>query len=139
MRCSRRSASAIRTGSEIPVGRIRYILGGGLSLRARDMAKLGQLYLDDGVWAGQQVLPRDWVRESTRTWLAAPSHGRLYGLLWWLRSTPGAGDVAEAWGARGQHIFVVRPMNLVVVVTASDDRNDSGTQILDEVVAAANP
>jgi CubicO group peptidase (beta-lactamase class C family) len=110
--------------------------GGGLSLRARDMAKLGQLYLDDGMWAGQQVLPRDWVRESTRTWLAAPSHGRLYGFLWWLRSTPGAGDVPEAWGARGQHIFVVRPMNLVVVVTASDDRNDSGTQILDEVVAS---
>jgi len=99
--------------------------------------QLGQLYLDDGMRAGRQVLPRDWVRESTRTWLAAPSYGRQYGWLWWIRSAPGAGDVAEAWGTCGQHIFVVRPMNLVVGVIARDNNIDGGTQILDEIVAAA--
>jgi CubicO group peptidase (beta-lactamase class C family) len=112
--------------------------GGGLSLRARDMAKFGQLYLDDGMWSGQQVLPRDWVRESTRAWLAAPAYGAQYGLLWWLRPAAGTGDVPEAWGARGQHIFVVRPMNLVVVVIARDDRNDTGRQMLDDILAASS-
>jgi len=113
--------------------------GGGLSLRARDMAKFGQLYLDEGVWAGARVLPRDWTRDSTRAWLSAPSYGAQYGFLWWLRSAMGASDVAEAWGARAQHIFVVRALNVVVVVTARDERMDAGRQILDEVLAASSP
>jgi len=57
-------------------------------------------------------------------------------MLWWLRPATGAADVPEAWGARGQHIFIVRPMNLVVVVIARDDRTDMGRQILDEILAA---
>jgi CubicO group peptidase (beta-lactamase class C family) len=110
--------------------------GGGLSLRARDMAKFGQLYLADGVWAGARVLPSEWTRDGTRAWLPAPAYGAQYGLLWWLRPASGASDVAEAWGARAQHIFVVRAMNLVVVVTARDERTDGGRQILDEILAA---
>ena len=80
--------------------------------------------------------PAQPTRDSTRAWLAAPSYGAQYGLLWWLRSAAGASDVAEAWGARAQHIFVVRPMKLVVVVTARDERTDSGRQILDEILAS---
>jgi len=112
--------------------------GGGLSLRARDQAKFGQAYLADGVWSGQRVLPAPWVRESTTPKLPA-TDGAHYGYLWWLRSVPSAVDVAEAWGARGQHIFVVRPLNLVVVVNAHDNAQDAGRQILNEVIAAASP
>jgi CubicO group peptidase (beta-lactamase class C family) len=109
--------------------------GGGLSLRARDQAKFGQAYLDDGVWAGRRVLPSQWVRDSTAPRLVA-SDGAQYGYLWWLRSAPGALNVAEAWGARGQHIFVVRPMNLIVVVNARDNAVDAGRQLLNEVISA---
>jgi CubicO group peptidase (beta-lactamase class C family) len=113
--------------------------GGGLSLRARDQAKFGQAYLDDGMWAGRRVLPSQWVRDSTAPRLAA-SDGAQYGYLWWLRSVASALDVAEAWGARGQHIFVVRPSNLVVVVNARDTAVDAGRQVLNEIISAVrNP
>ena len=110
--------------------------GGGLSLRARDAAKFGQLYLDEGTWAGQRVLPANWIRESMRPRLPA-SDGAQYGYLWWLRRVEGRFDAAEAWGARGQHVFVLPALRLVVVVTAHDSRVDTGRQILDAVVAAA--
>lgn len=111
--------------------------GGGLSLRARDAAKFGQVYLDEGVWAGQRVLPAEWIRESTRPRIGAWD-GAQYGFLWWLRTATGGRGVAEGWGTRGQHVFVVAPLRLVVVVTARDNRIDAGRQILDVVIAAAS-
>ena len=110
--------------------------GGGLSLRARDAAKFGQLYLDEGIWAGQRLLPVNWIRESTQPRIGAWD-GAQYGFLWWLRMAAGGRPVVEGWGTRGQHVFVVPPLRLVVVVTASDNRIDAGRQILDGVIAAA--
>ena len=40
--------------------------GWGLLLLPEDMAKLGQLYLQQGRWQGQQLIPKDWVRDSTK-------------------------------------------------------------------------
>jgi len=60
--------------------------------------------------------------------------------LWWLRNSTGAADidVSEAWGTRGQHVFVVPALRLVVVITARDSRIDAGMQALDAVIAAAS-
>lgn len=64
--------------------------GGGLFLRPRDMAKLGQLYLNGGRWQGVPVVGEDWVKESTKNqagtmelpvWLPAADG---YGYQWWL-------------------------------------------------------
>ena len=52
--------------------------GGGLWLRPRDMAKLGQLFLDGGRWQGKQIVSEEWVRASTRQ--QAPYRG--YGYQW---------------------------------------------------------
>jgi CubicO group peptidase (beta-lactamase class C family) len=109
--------------------------GGGLSLSARDQAKFGQLYLAEGLWLGRRILPAEWVRESTRPWLRA--WGAEYGFLWWLRSVSGDVRVVEAWGTRGQHIFVVGAFDLVVVVNAHDDAVDAGLAVLAEILAAA--
>jgi CubicO group peptidase (beta-lactamase class C family) len=53
----------------------------GLQIRAIDLAKIGQMMLDDGSWNGKQVLSKDWVHQSIE-----PSQELypLYGLLWWL-------------------------------------------------------
>ena len=92
----------------------------GLRLSAREMVKLGLLYLNDGVWRGERVLPEGWVAASTtpRALDGLPSGGLDYGLGWWLTSYGGH----EAWfaaGHGGQTITVVPGLRLVVVIAAN--------------------
>jgi CubicO group peptidase (beta-lactamase class C family) len=96
---------------------------GDLHLRARDMAKFGQLYLDDGEYEGNQILPADWVHDSLRTYSqdAWDNIGRFhdigYGYHWW-SATAGDYRVNFAWGHGGQLIVLVDELDLVVVTTA---------------------
>ena len=98
--------------------------GGGLSLRPRDVAKLGVVVLGDGRWQGQTVVEPGWmalitsrVTRGVRTWAG---HVFDYGYGWWLTSDGGR-DVVVASGAMGQWIFVVPSARLVVVATSDDD------------------
>jgi CubicO group peptidase (beta-lactamase class C family) len=88
---------------------------GNLELRPRDMAKFGQLYLDGGVWAGQQVVSSEWVEASTRPYFSWPG-GSGYGYAWWLGRRSGH---SAYWGGGlgGQRICVVPDLALVVVIT----------------------
>jgi len=96
---------------------------GDLHLTARDMAKFGQLYLDDGAYEGNQIIPAEWVRESLQTYSedAWDNIGRFrdigYGYHWW---SARAGDhyVNFAWGHGGQLIILVDAFDMVVVTTA---------------------
>ena len=96
---------------------------GDLHLTARDMAKLGQLYLDDGQWQGEQIIPAGWVRDSLQTYSedAWSNIGRFrdigYGYHWW-SATAGDHPVNFAWGHGGQLIVLVDALDLVVVTTA---------------------
>lgn len=98
-----------------------------MHLSTRDMARLGYLMLREGRWAGRQVVPRDWVRESTRAItpvreMNPPDRRRGpfgYGYLWWVWDGehavgPYAGGYT-ALGAVGQHITVLPALDLVVV------------------------
>lgn len=75
----------------------------GLELRATDLAKLGQLVVDDGEWCGERVVSHAWMTESTRTY--HPVGASAEGLLWWLRpATIELGfdaTVFENWRASG--------------------------------------
>jgi CubicO group peptidase (beta-lactamase class C family) len=98
--------------------------GGGLSLRPRDMAKLGVVVLGEGRWQGRPVVHSGWiglitsrVTRGVRNWAG---HTFDYGYGWWMTSDGGR-DVIAASGAMGQWIFIVPSANLVVVVTSDDD------------------
>lgn len=96
---------------------------GGVSLRPRDMAKLGQLYLDGGAWQGRQVLSSGWVEASTR--MSVPLIGSYrtlygYGYNWWLGRSPfrdGRVDYFRAAGWGEQLVYVYPELELVVVLT----------------------
>ncbi|MFX0108233.1 MAG: serine hydrolase domain-containing protein [Candidatus Hodarchaeota archaeon] len=97
--------------------------GGGLFLAPKDMAKLGLLYMNNGVWDGLQILPEDWVEISTENlWMrwGTPEQGVGYGRHWW---TMPHLDVYFAFGAYGQHIFVDASNSLIVTMTG-DIGND---------------
>jgi CubicO group peptidase (beta-lactamase class C family) len=90
-------------------------LGGlGVDSTTRDFARFGLLYLRDGVWDGERILPEGWV-DAVRV----PSETNPdYGLQWWLSGPPGT---FEARGLGGQLIRVWPELDLVLVITATDD------------------
>jgi CubicO group peptidase (beta-lactamase class C family) len=96
---------------------------GDLHLTARDMARFGLLYLNDGEYQGNQIISPDWVHDSFQTYSGnaweniGDFHDIGYGYHWW---SAWAGDhhVNFAWGHGGQLIVLVDELNMVVVVTA---------------------
>src|SRR5271163_13563 len=94
--------------------------GGGLRLRPRDMAKIGQLVLAGGRWNDNQIVSKAWIETSTAPKIEATG-GQFYGYLWFLgRSLPNGREVHwdGALGRGGQSIRIVPELDLVVVVTA---------------------
>ena len=95
--------------------------GGHFHMRPRDMAKFGQLFLNEGVWKGKQIVSREWVAESTAPGGSIPgASGLEYGYLWWTTSWSVDGRQVAAYfanGNGGQLIFVVPSLQLVAVFT----------------------
>ena len=92
-----------------------------LYLRPRDMAKFGLLYLDKGLWNGQQVVSSDWVTQSVEKHSVV--QGVNYGYLWWLKYLDADGvryyGVA-AQGNGGQKIYIWEQQNMVTVITGGN-------------------
>ena len=94
--------------------------GGGLRLRPRDMAKIGQLVLAGGRWNDRQIVSKGWIETATAPKIEGTG-GLFYGYLWWLgRSLLNGREVhwVGALGRGGQSIRIVPELDLVVVVTA---------------------
>lgn len=91
--------------------------GSGLELTARDMAKLGYLYLREGEWDGDQIVPAEWVRAAITYQSAGDATGgyAAYGYQWWVTQTQAGYPADFALGYGGQHIFLVPDLDLVVV------------------------
>jgi len=122
-----------------------YHIGGfGLALSARDLAKIGFLYLNNGYWNGQSIVSEYWVKESTAQQIQAvrhPIYGTFgYGYQWWVKEVDGCSSF-RAWGRRGQYIVVVPKLDLVIAVTSETAQPHPPTSIhynpLFDLVAAA--
>jgi len=122
-------------------------------LSTRDVARIGHLMLRNGEWAGQQLIPRDWVAESTRVvtplqQLNPPAMRKGawgYGYLWWVWDGKAAvGDYRGAYlahGLAGQHLAILPKANLVVAHTTSKAGGASVShgefrELLDQVLKA---
>lgn len=98
-----------------------YNFGGAfLKLPARDLAKIGYLYLNEGRWDGEDVIPADYVRTSTAPGQVETTAEGDYGWQWWVQPARGH-DAYFARGYGGQVIHVVPELDLVTVVTADAD------------------
>lgn len=118
-----------------------YPLGDGM--RPRDMAKFGFLFLNNGVWRGNRIIPRDWVRDSftphMSTGVPAPLWETSYGYLWWQGIDHIAGTEVQAYfalGNGGQIIGVFPDLDLVAVFTggAFDNPNRPVQLLRDRII-----
>jgi len=93
-----------------------------MKLRPRDMAKIGQLVLDEGKWNGKQLVSSKWISEMTEHQFVFTENSG-YACHWWIRSYKlGIDNIlsiyADGWG--GQRIMVFPTINMVVVFTGGN-------------------
>ena len=102
-----------------------------INARARDFAKFGRLYLNNGNWQGQQLVPADWVAKSI-----APNHEKgcaeFYNRQWWIG--PNEGDYS-CIGHLGQYIYVQPKKNLIIVRLGKSRAKEDWIDVLRQVAA----
>ena len=119
-------------------------------ISTRDLARFGQLYLQEGRWEGRQLLPSDWVKESTRPH-TDDGDGTGYGYMWWTYQNGstftakypmlGRQTFFRALGTAEQGLWVIRDADLVVVHRADTDNgrtvgSEDHWKLVESVLAA---
>ena len=116
----------------------------GLRLTPRDLARIGQTVLDNGRWAGREVIPAAWLGVALRPHVRI-AEGFDYGYQWYLGTLPaaargGAGPLrwAGGMGNGGQRLFVAPELELVVAITAGNydtaDQSTTPATVLDVIL-----
>ena len=99
----------------------------GLKLKARDAAKFGFLYLNNGKWKNEQIIPEYWVNESTKAKIEIENE-RYYGYLWFVGHFEVQGERISHFytaGFGGQSIFIVPSLNLMIVFLCWNNPRDA--------------
>jgi len=99
---------------------------GGLNLLTRDYARFGKLYLDDGQWNGEQIIPLSWVKTSVTADAPHLKPGKRdsakgvlgYGYQWWLPVD--ADEEFMAIGIYDQYIYINKKANVVIVKNSAN-------------------
>jgi CubicO group peptidase (beta-lactamase class C family) len=87
-------------------------------MSARDFARFGQLYLQEGEWEGKQIIPKEWIEQSTSNHASVPNNTLFdYGYLWWVATESPFHDLQmySAVGRYGQSIDIIPALDLVFV------------------------
>jgi len=111
---------------------VAFVLG-GLNLTTRDYARIGQMVLQNGEWQGRQIVPADWIAESTAPGPFTAESGTGYGYQWWLPPEARPGEV-WARGVYGQEIWIDRSNDVVIAVNSAD-RGFTAPQVMVEKIA----
>lgn len=121
-----------------------FIFSSQVYTNARDLARLGLLYLQNGRWLGEQLLTPEWIRFVRTPAPATAASGRFYGAQWWLVPDDRNDVPRDAYttaGNRGQYVIVV-PSHAVVIVRRGLDFGRQGFDPWDltrEVLKAIHP
>lgn len=123
--------------------------GGGLLLKSRDMAKIGQMMLNNGKHNGKQIVSEKWITESTKNHVFNKLNplGSGYGYQWWLGEISINGQEIKTYfaqGRGGQCIFIVPRMKVTAIFTSQLLDNSGGffrTQVMmtDYIIPALFP
>jgi CubicO group peptidase (beta-lactamase class C family) len=125
-----------------------FVLSSQVYTNARDLARLGLLYLQDGVWNGERLLSEEWIEFVRTPAPATVKRGSFYGGQWWLVPDDRSDVPKEAYatsGNRGQYVIVVPSQDLVIVRRGLDygrqgfDRWDLTREVLEAVGSPRPP
>ena len=128
----------MRTAVFEPDAKGNFIGGSSFYASARDYARLGLLYLNDGVWEGRRILPEGWVDYVRKP---TPGSDGRYGAQFWLNGEdsglpPGTFNMN---GHQGQHVVMIPSRNLVVVRVGLSEFDNWSSNTLVKAVLAAMP
>lgn len=117
--------------------------GGGLALQSRDLLKLGQLYLDGGVWQGTRIVSEAWVQTSTQPHVRVDEKTE-YGYLWWLQTFASGGKTFASYlmsGNGGNKVAVFPELGVVAVITSTNyntpGMHEQAERLLSDYILAA--
>lgn len=95
-----------------------YVGGTNLYMTPRDMAKFGYLFLNNGLWEEEQVVPQDWVKAASQAQFNESNYGYLFSMKN-IKDTDGRELFTyEASGHGGQHIRIIPELDSVIVITS---------------------
>ncbi len=97
---------------------VSFVLG-GLNLTTRDYARMGEMFRNDGLFQGQQIIPKDWVEISTKPSAKTEPGKMQYGYQWWMPADAKPGEFL-ARGVYGQYVYVDKTADVVIAVNAAD-------------------
>jgi CubicO group peptidase (beta-lactamase class C family) len=94
-----------------------FLMSGQAWSTARDFARFGLLYLNDGVWLGERILPEGWVKYVTTKGPAQPARAPFYGAQFWLHGGMAGlpGDAFTPSGGQGHYAMVIPSRHVVIV------------------------
>jgi CubicO group peptidase (beta-lactamase class C family) len=100
-----------------------YVLSSQVYTNARDLARFGLLYLNEGVWKGNRILSESWIRFARTPAPATRDLGRIYGGQFWLvpdNRTDLPQDAYSTNGSRGQYTLIIPSYDLIIVRRGED-------------------
>ncbi|WP_208352525.1 serine hydrolase domain-containing protein [Pseudaestuariivita rosea] len=106
----------------------------GLRLTARDLARIGQMINQDGMWNGQQIVPKDWF-EASFTPHVTTSHGLRYGYFWWLSDQGDPPIWMAGFGNGGQRLTVQPDVDFLTVVFAGNYNDPMAWQLPVKIIS----
>jgi len=92
----------------------------GLYMRPVDLAKIGQLILQNGEWDRVQIVSREWIEESTKAYIKTDIKNESYAYQWWIDD----GGWVMAIGDEGQYLIIDPKLELVTVFLSKLEEND---------------
>lgn len=112
--------------------------GGNLFMSPYDLAKIGYLYLNNGVWDNKMIVSKQWIEQSLKSYFEW-NYGFHYVYLWYLKNEKNekTGEeyiVYSASGAGGQKIYIIPDLDIVIVATSRTSLLKDTSYILNDVI-----
>ena len=94
---------------------------GGLFMSGTDLIKIGHLILDDGVWNGQQIVSKSWIKDSLASSVPENKADKAfsYGFQWWLYHRPDNGRIVWTSAGMGGQMLLIFPEERIVATVLS--------------------